>query len=98
MNHTVLLKPIAVQMAKEAYDWYEEQKIGLGDLFLNELEKSYIKIEKNPFHYQKLKKSYRHFVLDKFPYVLIFEITENEIIIFAVFHTSRNPRLKFKNK
>lgn len=28
--YTIQLKPTAIIMAKEAYDWYEEQKAGLG--------------------------------------------------------------------
>lgn len=85
-------------MAKDAYDWYEEQKEGLGDLFLSELSRCYTKLKKNPLFYQKLKKNYRHLVLNKFPYVLIFEIIREEIIIFAVFHTARSPKSKFKKK
>jgi len=96
--HIIQLKPAAILMAKDAYDWYEEQKIGLGDLFLAELSRCYSKLEKNPLHYQKLKNNYRHLVLDKFPYVLVFEIIGDEVIIFAVFHTARNPKLKFKGK
>jgi toxin ParE1/3/4 len=53
---TIQIKPIAIIMAKEAYNWYEEQKIGLGDLFLAELSRCYTKLEKNPFFYQKLKR------------------------------------------
>ncbi|MCX2432059.1 type II toxin-antitoxin system RelE/ParE family toxin [Pedobacter sp. GR22-10] len=89
------IKPRAILMAKAAYDWYEEQKKGLGDLFLAELSRCYTKIEKNPQYYQKIEKEYRHLVLNKFPYVIIFEIMEDEIIIFAIFHTARNPKLKF---
>jgi toxin ParE1/3/4 len=96
--YTIQIKPIAVQMAKDAYDWYEEQKEGLGDLFLSELSRCYTKLEKNPLFYQKLKKNYRHLVLNKFPYVLIFEIIGEEIIIFAVFHTARSLKFKFKKK
>ncbi len=69
--------------------------MGLGDLFLAELGRCYTKLEKHPLHYQKLKKNYRHLVLNTFPYVLIFEVIGVEIIIFAVFHTARNPKLKF---
>jgi len=94
--YTVQIKPSAILMAKDAYEWYEEQKVGLGDLFLAELSRCYNKLENNPLHYQKLKRNYRHLVLNKFPYVLIFEIIENEIVILAVFHTARNPKLKFK--
>lgn len=49
--YTTQIKPIAIQMAKDAYDWYEEQKVGLGNLFLAELSRCYTKLEKNPFFY-----------------------------------------------
>ncbi|GGH12683.1 hypothetical protein [Pedobacter zeae] len=55
--YTIQIKPAALLMAKEAYDWYEEQKPGLGDLFLAELGRCYLKLEKNPLHYQKLKRN-----------------------------------------
>jgi hypothetical protein len=32
--------------------------------------------------------------LVKFPFVIIYEIIETEIIIYSVFHTSRDPEKK----
>jgi hypothetical protein len=29
----LIVKPRAIKMAQEAYDWYEEQQQGLGELF-----------------------------------------------------------------
>lgn len=43
----IQIKPAAILMAKEAYNWYEEQKAGLGDLFLAELSRTYFKLEKS---------------------------------------------------
>ena len=37
-------------MAKDAYEWYEEQRDGLGEEFLAELEFSYAKILKKSNH------------------------------------------------
>jgi len=96
--YTVVLKPLAISMAKDAYNWYEEQKEGFGELFLKELNRCYVKLEKHPLIYQKIKKDYRHMVLNTFPYVLVFEIIKTEIVIFAVFHTSKSPKSKFKRK
>lgn len=36
--HSLIIKPRAIRMAKEAYDWYEEQSKGLGKIFLSELK------------------------------------------------------------
>ena len=47
--YQIVEKPRAILMAKEAYEWYEKQKQGLGDEFLKELDKFY--------HYKPTKKS-----------------------------------------
>jgi len=36
--YQLVLKPRAILMAKDAYDWYEAQRQGLGEIFLTELE------------------------------------------------------------
>lgn len=35
-------------MTKDAYNWYEKQKQGLGDKFLEELDKFYDKLKSHP--------------------------------------------------
>jgi len=84
-------------MSKEAYDWYEEQKRGLGEEFLKELDSNYNKLQSHPEYFRKIKNNFRQTSLKRFPYVVIFEIMKNEVVVFAVFHTKRNPELKFKD-
>lgn len=83
-------------MAKEAYDWYELQQLGLGSTFMDELESCYNRLEAWPNAYSKINKNFRQIILKTFPYVLVFEIIKHDVIIYAVFHTSRSPRKKFK--
>lgn len=94
----LVLKPRAIIMQKEAYEWYESQKIGLGELFLIELEDKYNKIKTTPFVYGKRQQDYRHVVLKKFPYVIVFRIVENVVAVYAVFHSSRDPKHKINKK
>jgi len=56
--HIIQLKPAAILMAKDVYDWYEEQKVGLGELFLSELSRCYSKLEKIRFTIRKLKSTF----------------------------------------
>jgi len=51
MAHKVVITPFAYNDEYETYVWYEEQHVGLGDEFLNELEIAYRKIANNPHHY-----------------------------------------------
>ena len=94
--YQLVFKPRAISMVKEAYDWYEEQQTGLGELFLHELESCYDKLEAWPVSFTKIKKNYRHIIIRTFPYVIVYEVIQNDVVIYSVFHTSRSPRKKFK--
>jgi len=94
--YRLIVKPRAINMAKDAYQWYEEKQPGLGELFLSELKNCYEKIETWPAAYTEVKTSYRQIVLKTYPYVVVFKIIKEDVVIYAVFHTSRNPRKKFK--
>ena len=94
--YQLIIKPRAIEMAMDVYDWYEEQQLGLGELFLTELDACYDKLETWPAVYAKIQKNFRQIILKTFPYVVVFEIIKNEVVVYAVFHTSRNPKKKFK--
>lgn len=83
-------------MAKEAYNWYEEQRQGLGEEFIKELDNCFDKLQSHPEYFGKIKKNFRQMSLKRFPYVIVFEIIKKEVVVFAVFHTKRNPKLKFR--
>lgn len=42
--YSLILKPRAILMTKDAYNWYETQKPGLGEEFLEELDVLYHKL------------------------------------------------------
>ena len=83
-------------MAKDAYDWYEEQRQGLGEIFLAELDNCYKKLQSRPAASSKIKKNYRQARLKHFPYVIVYEIIRTDVVVLSVFHTRRNPKHKFK--
>ena len=76
---------------KIAYDWYEEQRIGLGEDFLLILEESYAKIARMPKAYQPIYKTVRRKLTRRFPYGIFFTIQNGQIIVIAIMHTKRNP-------
>ena len=93
--YSLIFKPRAIHMQKEAYAWYEQKQTGLGELFLNELEENYLKLQQNPEYYSKTDEVYRYLILRKFPYIIAFRIIKSTV---AVFHTSRDPQEKLKRK
>jgi hypothetical protein len=93
--HLLIVKSRAILMIKDAYDWYEKQKGGLGEEFLVELDLVFSKIESAPSYYGKIKGNFRQAVLKRFPYLVVYKIIRRTVIVFAVFHTKRNPKFKF---
>ena len=90
MNN-IEFKPEVYADIKVAYDWYESQRIGLGEDFLLTLEESYAKIARTPKIYQLVYKIVRRKLVRRFPYGIFFVIKTDTIIVLAVMHTKRKP-------
>lgn len=78
----------------EAYIYYEEQQPGLGERFFEELDACYDTIRMYPEHFKFLRIPLREFVVQKFPFVIIYEFNGEKIIVYSVFNTHRSPRRK----
>ena len=77
---------------EDAYQWYEGKQEGLGERFFTELAVCCAQVKEHPEYYSKIGKSLRKVLLDRFPYIVTFEIIGSTIFVYAVFHTSRNPK------
>ena len=97
MIYNIILQPGAEDDIDDAYYWYEHQRSGLGEEFLDELIEYYEKLKHNPATFKWANKEYRQAGMHRFPYALVYKVIEAEVIIYAVFHTSRNPKHKFRH-
>ena len=89
--YTVVLKEEVERDVQEAYNWYESKRNLLGDSFIAELE-SYLNIlEKEPQIFQVRKANRRYCPLKRYPYVIVYEIENDLVIVYAVFNTFKNP-------
>lgn len=96
MKYLLEFTPKAKNEFINAYHWYEEQKSGLGDTFRKEVYKFIGLILENPEHYPIRDKQLREIVLNKFPFLIVFQIHKHsqKIYIASIFHTKRNPKFK----
>ena len=83
---------------RKSFDWYEERSGEAADRFLESIDNAVIAISTNPEAYQNRNKNTREFVVDVFPFVIVYRFSkkENLIYILHVFHTSRHPRRKYR--
>ena len=97
-TYSVIFHPEAEKEYLESIIWYENNLIGLGQKFIEDIEKSIERILTLPLLFPIKKGNLREAVVKKFPYVIVFEIakTSQEIRILSVYHTSRNPSKKYR--
>ncbi|MFC5682248.1 type II toxin-antitoxin system RelE/ParE family toxin [Flavobacterium sp. MAHUQ-51] len=98
MKYKLEVKHEAFLDIKEAYLYYESRKKGLGKRFIETLEIYIDRIQKYPEHYQIKRNPYREVFIKDFPYLIIFEIENKSVIVYAVFNTWRNPGSKPSKK
>ncbi|HEY8930541.1 MAG TPA: type II toxin-antitoxin system RelE/ParE family toxin [Mucilaginibacter sp.] len=91
MGYKLLIQKEALVELQEAFDWYEEQKIDLGYEFLNEVEVCYRNLSDYPERYSYINERYRRIKTDRFPYILVFEIEGNVVIVNTIRHIKRKP-------
>ena len=78
--------------------WYEEQHAGLGIQFIEELEHARNAIRENPEAYAiRYKGIVRGYVVNRFPFLVLYVVSKQTIDVLAVFHTRQHPE-KWKNR
>jgi plasmid stabilization system protein ParE len=92
MNWKPTIRPRARLQIAEAIDWYDSQEPGRGDDFLGSLQDTIESICHNPHQYQVLRGDLRRAVLRRFPYLVIYGVVDDEVIVLRCVHAHRDPR------
>lgn len=93
MRYVLEIKEEAELETLDAYLYYEERQKGLGVRFLDHLEIYFNRICKYPLHFP-VKNGYHEVFIRKFPFIIIYEVIENTVVVYSVFNTHRNPEKK----
>jgi toxin ParE1/3/4 len=89
---TIIFHPLAKQELADAVAYYEAQRSGLGEEYLDEIEDTAALIAQYFEAGAIVRATIRRVILPKFPYSLLYRILpNNEIRILAVAHHKRRP-------
>ncbi len=90
------MHPAALADLDAAGEWYDEQVLGLSLELLDAVQEAIGLIEARPLAWQRddwaSDRNLRRFVMRRFPFSIVYEVTELEVRIVAVAHFRRNPR------
>lgn len=76
--------------AQSAADWYDGERRGLGDEFLDELNLAVGRLIESPESFALVDRSIRVCQLRRFPYGIYFRATPSKIVIAGVLHLHRD--------
>jgi plasmid stabilization system protein ParE len=76
----------------EGYEWYKSKRKNLGEEFLASLDQAREAITSNPKTYGvRYKNKVRAFVVNRFPYMVLYVVKGNDIDVISVFNTNQHP-------
>ena len=88
---------IAQSELEESIEHYNSESQGLGDQFLIEVLDALESIRQYPTAWSAFSQNTRRRQLHRFPYGIVYQVSETEIIIVAVMHLHREP-LYWRNR
>ena len=89
--HVEFLEPAARELV-DAIDYYNCELPGLGQIFLEEVQRIIDLIQKYPLAWSTISRNTRKAILKKFPYGVIYYIESSTVYIIAIAHHHRIPR------
>jgi toxin ParE1/3/4 len=90
----LVIRPRAETDLREARDWYESQRAGLGEQFIAEIEAALQALVRDPQRYTVYYRGFRRVFVRRFPYKLFYRLEGDRVIVSRILHARRDhPRL-----
>jgi toxin ParE1/3/4 len=89
--------PAALIEYSEAVQYYAQNRTALAQAFIDAVENTIYRIRESPTTWQIIDEDVRRCMTRKFPYGVLYTVEENEILILAIMHCSREPNY-WKNR
>jgi plasmid stabilization system protein ParE len=91
MTLRIVFRRAAKSEFEDAAVWYDEQRTGLGEEFIIEIEQAVANAAAAPQRYPVVFGDIRRTVARRFPFSVYFRVRRNDLVVLAVFHGRRNP-------
>ncbi len=92
MSLKVYLRTKAEADLEDAAEWYEKQREGLGQEFLDDVLRAFETIAENPNLYPVVHRYTHRALVQKFPFGIYYRVEKDSIVVIAIMHGSRHPQ------
>jgi plasmid stabilization system protein ParE len=93
MSLPVIFRRAARAEFDEAADWYDQRRTGLGPTFTAAVQRVLDRIADQPDFYAVVWADVREALVAGFPYAVYYREESRSLLVFSVFHTSRDPTI-----
>jgi plasmid stabilization system protein ParE len=76
----------------EAAEWIARRNPAASEQFLAAVDDALAAIENNPLQYQAVRGLVRRVLVRRFPYALLYSISDDRVVVTVCFHTHRDPK------
>ena len=90
-SRAVELHPEALSDARAAYGWYYARNPSAAAAFLVEIDRAVEEILEAPERWPRFLHGTRRFVLRRYPFSVVYRLTDPTILIIAFAHGRRRP-------
>lgn len=91
MSYRLEVRDFASKEFIDAYLWYVDQRDGLGEEFHDEVQEYFDVLRQHPTGFPKWRGPFKKINLKRFPFIIVYRVMKDTIIVYSVFHTSRDP-------
>lgn len=96
MTYQVIIPESVYLELKETGEYYESKQEDLGMRFVLNWDIAVSYLKTSPLIYQKKRKNLRTVKINKFPYLLVFEVIGSRVYVYRLIYASKNPKKIFK--
>lgn len=91
IERTVELHPRAIADARAARRWYASRWEAAETALVAELDAAISRISESPLRWPVYLHGTRRYLLKRFPFAIVFRVTDQTITVLAVAHARRRP-------
>lgn len=89
---SIQFRPAASRDVDDAYSWYEGERPGFGEEFLDALLKQLMLIDGQPNLFAPIHETTRAAPMRRFPYVIYYVVAGDVVTVIGVIHGRRHAR------
>jgi plasmid stabilization system protein ParE len=93
MASVLIVRPLAEADLDDAAHWYEAEHAGLTARFLDDVDRTFTRITESPLQFPLVAKDVRRALLHTFPYAVYFRSSNEALVVLAVLHLGRSPKV-----